>query len=680
MRYDPAGNLTTDNYTGQGQRTYDAENHMKQAWASGQWQTYTYDAGGQRVRRNVNGVETWQVYGLGGELLAEYAANASALTPQKEYGYRNGQLLVTAGTGAPTAPAPSSLAAAPSSGGGNVVLSWSAASGATNYRVERKGATGSFVLAGTTASTGLTDTGVSAGSAYLYRVCAANAQGNCTSVFSNIALGAAVGFPTDPTIISSADDPTGVNVTKVKAAHITELRTAVNAVRTLAGLSAAQWTNQTLTASVAVISADDVRDLRLKLNDALTTLGIQTSSYDDQTLAGAPNGTIIKKVHITQLRLRATSGTGGAGGSSANQFGVEWLVTDQLGTPRMVFDETGSLANVKRHDYLPFGEDLLAGARATTPGYGAADGVRQKFTGYERDDETGLEFAQARYFASAQGRFTGVDPMTGQTADPQSWNRYTYVGNNPVNGTDPTGMNYFMGGGTVDPGGPTEYRVDGFDMGPEGTASQLTSESMASYSPNQFLMNEGMPETNAGGGSPQNRGTILIIVGDPGLGEHNQGRNFQRVAETKQAELMALDYSVVVSRASSFADFNDALTSNGTLVGVEYVGHATWNKLYVGEQHEAGTNVDMINVSQLSNANLSNNAYVKINACFAGSGGEASIAGQIAHQLQRTTLAMDGPTLFSANERERTSAKTPPSQGPLYLIEDKGTQQVILRP
>jgi RHS repeat-associated protein len=144
----------------------------------------------------------------------------------------------------------------------------------------------------------------------------------------------------------------------------------------------------------------------------------------------------------------------------------------------MVFDETGSLANVKRHDYLPFGEDLIAGARAPTPGYGAADGVRQKFTGYERDDETGLEFAQARYFASAQGRFTGVDPMTGQTADPQSWNRYTYVGNNPVNGTDPTGMNYFMGGGTVDPGGPTEYRVDGFDMGPEGTASQLDSESM----------------------------------------------------------------------------------------------------------------------------------------------------------------------------------------------------------
>src|SRR6202040_1881748 len=52
--------------------------------------------GGQRVKRSVNGVETWQVYGLGGELLAEYAARAEATSPQKEYGDRNGQLLITA--------------------------------------------------------------------------------------------------------------------------------------------------------------------------------------------------------------------------------------------------------------------------------------------------------------------------------------------------------------------------------------------------------------------------------------------------------------------------------------------------------------------------------------------------------------------------------------------------------
>jgi len=52
------------------------------------------------VRRKVNGVETWQVYGLAGELLVEYAANAVTANPQKEYGYRNGQLLITAEPGA----------------------------------------------------------------------------------------------------------------------------------------------------------------------------------------------------------------------------------------------------------------------------------------------------------------------------------------------------------------------------------------------------------------------------------------------------------------------------------------------------------------------------------------------------------------------------------------------------
>ena len=97
MAYDAAGNLTNDTYTGAGNRTYDAENKITSAWGgNNQAQTYKYDASGQRIRRTVDSVETWQVYGLGGELLAEYAANAAAGSPQKEYGYRNGQLLITA--------------------------------------------------------------------------------------------------------------------------------------------------------------------------------------------------------------------------------------------------------------------------------------------------------------------------------------------------------------------------------------------------------------------------------------------------------------------------------------------------------------------------------------------------------------------------------------------------------
>src|SRR5205085_10178341 len=116
---------------------------------------------------------------------------------------------------------------------------------------------------------------------------------------------------------------------------------------------------------------------------------------------------------------------------------VEWLVADQLGTPRMVADETGSLSGIKRHDYLPFGEELFAntGGRTTAQGYLAAgSNPRQHFTSYERDDETGLDFAQARYYANVQGRFTSPDPLlaSSHVSDPQSWNRYTYCYNNPI--------------------------------------------------------------------------------------------------------------------------------------------------------------------------------------------------------------------------------------------------------
>jgi len=78
--------------------TYDGENRMitAQGGISSALQYYSYDGDGRRVKRIVENVETWQVYGIGGELIAEYAANTAASSPQKEYGYRNGQMLITA--------------------------------------------------------------------------------------------------------------------------------------------------------------------------------------------------------------------------------------------------------------------------------------------------------------------------------------------------------------------------------------------------------------------------------------------------------------------------------------------------------------------------------------------------------------------------------------------------------
>jgi YD repeat-containing protein len=80
---------------------------------------------------------------------------------------------------------------------------------------------------------------------------------------------------------------------------------------------------------------------------------------------------------------------------------LQWVVTDALGTPRMIADQTGSLPGIERRDYLPFGEEILAGVGHRQPanGYSASQSQqpRQQFTGKERDSETGLDYFEARY-------------------------------------------------------------------------------------------------------------------------------------------------------------------------------------------------------------------------------------------------------------------------------------------
>jgi len=168
----------------------------------------------------------------------------------------------------------------------------------------------------------------------------------------------------------------------------------------------------------------------------------------------------------------------------------------------------------------------------------------------------------------------------------------------------------------------------------------------------------------------------LIVVGDPGLGEHNQGENFNRAAQTRAEELEGQGQKVTVVRASSVDDFASALKNNGTLSGVEYFGHASWDRLYVGETSAHRTNIDSSNVGKLSGANLTSNATVAIHACFAGSGGSDSIAGQISHQLGRKVTAYDGPTIFSSSPKGPTGGRYPPSSGPLYLVPDRRTNLV----
>jgi RHS repeat-associated protein len=69
--------------------------------------------------------------------------------------------------------------------------------------------------------------------------------------------------------------------------------------------------------------------------------------------------------------------------------------------------------------------------------------LEHHFTGKERDAESGLDYFGARYYGSSMGRFMSPDPAglsAVKLANPQTWNWYAYVQNNPLRYTDPTGM------------------------------------------------------------------------------------------------------------------------------------------------------------------------------------------------------------------------------------------------
>jgi hypothetical protein len=206
------------------------------------------------------------------------SANGCAITTSK---------IVTTQCGGSQAPPTNVVATATSST--SVSITWTAASGASSYQVFRATTIGGgYTQIGTPAVTNFTDNTVAVNTAYLYKV---RAVGSGTSVDSNIDLATTVIFQ-DATLTAQT--------TMIKAAHITELRVAVNAVRTLAGLSAGSFTDPTITAQTTVGKAVHVSQLRTALDAARTACALSALSYTDPTLTAQT--TQIKAIHLTELR------------------------------------------------------------------------------------------------------------------------------------------------------------------------------------------------------------------------------------------------------------------------------------------------------------------------------------------------------------------------------------------
>ncbi|MGH3428468.1 MAG: RHS repeat-associated core domain-containing protein, partial [Bryobacteraceae bacterium] len=209
------------------------------------------------------------------------------------------------------------------------------------------------------------------------------------------------------------------------------------------------------------------------------TVGTTVSEY-----IGSPILETLQATNVWQEDYIYLNGTGGdliATESAAD--GTRYLFADNLGTPRVITYPSGGVITdgngheIGRHDYYPFGTEVNP----------SSDDETHKFTGKERDAETGLDYFGARYYGSTMGRWMSPDWAENPTAvpysslsDPQTLNLYGYMRNNPLSGTDPDGHcgEQQQGGGSGCPNVNVTATVNG-----QRTASQAI-EHHAPPSPN----------------------------------------------------------------------------------------------------------------------------------------------------------------------------------------------------
>ncbi len=110
--------------------------------------------------------------------------------------------------------------------------------------------------------------------------------------------------------------------------------------------------------------------------------------------------------------------------------------SDHLGSSKVVTNSIGGACY--NADFGPYGKEQT---------YATTCSQNYKFTGKERDTETGNDYFGARFYENNLGRFSSVDPKaaSGHTADPQTWNRYVYSRNNPLTFVDVDGKDFIYG-------------------------------------------------------------------------------------------------------------------------------------------------------------------------------------------------------------------------------------------
>ncbi len=148
--------------------------------------------------------------------------------------------------------------------------------------------------------------------------------------------------------------------------------------------------------------------------------GADIAEYNNGAAVGSPSQEFIYSAAAPGSGLLASV----TGGSTLTYFH-----SDHLGW-RVSTNTSGQI--VGQQGSYPYGENWYS-----------QNGNEFMFTSYQYDTQSALYYAMARWYDASAGRFCSADPVGGNPEDPQSWNRYPYSRNDPINITDPSGQHGF---------------------------------------------------------------------------------------------------------------------------------------------------------------------------------------------------------------------------------------------
>jgi RHS repeat-associated protein len=175
--------------------------------------------------------------------------------------------------------------------------------------------------------------------------------------------------------------------------------------------------NQITTGAAVTYTYDGDGKRVKKSNGKLYWYGMGSDALTETDLTGTPSADYVFFNGKRTARLDLPSAT------------VHYYFSDHLGSASIVTSATGTIQD--ESDYYPFGKE-----RIVTD----SDSNLYKFTGKERDSESGLDYFGARFDSSNLGRFMSPDTGAPEIGNPQSWDRYAYVLNNPLSLIDPDGL------------------------------------------------------------------------------------------------------------------------------------------------------------------------------------------------------------------------------------------------